>query len=239
MTVDTNGKRLIATGRPERLARLEDILKVIDAPRGGGDSSALEGSPQIEVYTINTADPQSTLKVMQTLLAGQPDVRMDIDAKTNNLIVLARPAQHATIRATLAQMQQDSRQVAVIRLQMVDPQTAVLSINKIFGVSSDASKNGNAPQVDADPVTRQLLIRGTLSQIDQIKSLLQKMGETDTNAIVATGGKMRMLPLSQRSAGFGLGPHPTNLAHHASKQQDTRGDAFKPHWHLQAERGRR
>ena len=110
-------------------------------PGAAATPGALEGSPQVEVYTINTADPQSTLKVMQTLLAGLPDVRMDIDPKTNNLIVLARPAQHATIRATLDQMQHDARQVEVIRLRMVDPQMAVLSINKLFG-GGDASKGG-------------------------------------------------------------------------------------------------
>jgi type II secretory pathway component GspD/PulD (secretin) len=204
LTVDTNGKRLIATGRPEKLARLESILKVIDAPRGGGDAGVLEGSPQVEVYSINTADPQSTLKVMQTLLAGLPDVRMDIDPKTNNLVVLARPAQHATIRATLDQMQHDARQVAVIRLRMVDPQMAVLSINKLFG-GGDASKSGAGPQVDADPSTRQLMIRGTASQIEQISSMLKKMGETETNPMVTAGaGKMRMLPLSQRSLGPAL-----------------------------------
>jgi type II secretory pathway component GspD/PulD (secretin) len=205
LSIDTNGKRLIATGRPEKLARLEDILKVIDVSRSG-DSGVLEGSPQVEVYTINTADPQSTLKVMQTLLAGLPDVRMDIDPKTNNLIVLARPAQHATIRAVLDQMQHDARQVAVIRLKLVDPQTAVLSINKLFG-GGDTSKGGSsgAPQVDADPSTRQLLVRGTLAQIEQVKSLLQKMGETETNGMVSTGaGKVRMLTLSQRQLGSAL-----------------------------------
>ena len=38
LTIDTTGKRLLATGRPEKLARLEAILKVIDAPRSGGDA---------------------------------------------------------------------------------------------------------------------------------------------------------------------------------------------------------
>ncbi len=205
LTVDTNGKRLIATGRPERLARLEDILKVIDAPRGGGDSGVLEGSPQFETYSIDTADPQLAEKVMQTLLAGLPDVRMNLDSKTNTLFVLARPAQHATIRAALDQLQHDARQVAVIRLKMVDPQTAVLSIKKLFGTDTDATKSGSGPQVDADPATRQLLIRGTTAQIDQIKSLLQKMGEPEANSMVAqSGGKVRMLPLSARQMGSAL-----------------------------------
>jgi hypothetical protein len=65
----------------------------------------------VAVYQVSpTADPQTTLKVMQTLLAGQSDVRMDIIPNTNKLIVLARPAEHAVIRATLEKMQHDVQQ---------------------------------------------------------------------------------------------------------------------------------
>lgn len=205
LTVDTNNKRIIATGRPEKIARLEEILKTIDAPPGGVATGDLEGTPQFATYSIDTADPQLTEKVMQTLLAGLPDVRMNLDAKTNTLFVLARPAQHATIRATLAQLQQDARRVAVLRLRMVDPQTAVQAINKFFGGGTDASKSGSGPQVEADLNTRQLIIRGTTAQIDQITSMLKQMGETDANSMVtASAGKMRMLPLSQRSLGSAL-----------------------------------
>jgi type II secretory pathway component GspD/PulD (secretin) len=201
LAVDAPGKRLLATGKPEKLARLEEILKTIDVPKAGSGASDLEGSPQVEVYTINTADPQSTLKVMQTLLAGLPDVRMDIDPKTTNLIVLARPSQHATIRAVLDQMQRDARQVEVIRLRLVDPQLAVLSINKLFGATGDAAKSGSgAPQVDADPTTRQLLIRGTAGQIAQIREMLRKMGESDSkDTATASMSNMRTIPMSQRS----------------------------------------
>jgi type II secretory pathway component GspD/PulD (secretin) len=205
LTVDTNNKRIMATGRPEKIARLEEILKMIDAPPGSATPGDLEGQPQFATYSIDTADPQLTEKVMQTLLAGLPDVRMNLDPKTNTLFVLARPAQHATIRATLAQLQQDARRVAVFRLRMVDPQTAVQAINKFFGGGTDASKSGSGPQVEADLNTRQLMIRGSTAQIDQIKSMLQQMGETDANSMVTTGGgKMRMLPLSQRSLGSAL-----------------------------------
>ncbi len=184
--VDIENKALLAYGSPEKLNRLDSILKVVSGPKAGADGP--EEPVQVEVYPVNKTDPQTTLKVMQTLLAGKPDVRMDIDPKTNNLIVLARPAEHATIRAVLDQMQHDTRQVAVIRLKIVDSQTAILLINKLFD-GGDASKGGTsgAPQVDADPRTQQLMIRGTLAQIEQVKSLLQKMGETIESVTVMPG----------------------------------------------------
>ncbi|MGA2062538.1 MAG: secretin N-terminal domain-containing protein [Thermoguttaceae bacterium] len=158
-----------------------------EPPQKQAGADGPEGPVQVEVYSVTKADPQTALKVLQTLLAGWPDVRMDIDPKTNNLIVLARPAEHATIRAVLDQMEHDARQVVVIRLKIVDPQTAIILINKLFD-GGDASKGGasGAPQVDADPSTRQLMIRGTLAQIEQIKSLLQKMGETEAIESVTT-----------------------------------------------------
>ena len=72
------------------------------ARAGAEGAGRLAGTPQIEVYPVPNADAQAALSVLQTLLAGQPDVRLMVDPKTNNLVALARPAQQATIRATLA-----------------------------------------------------------------------------------------------------------------------------------------
>ncbi len=59
----------------------------------------------VEAYKLRTADPQTVLKVMNTILAGTPGVRMDVDPKSSNLIVLAQPAQHNVIRTVLMQME--------------------------------------------------------------------------------------------------------------------------------------
>lgn len=199
-TLDPAGTAILATGKPEMLAKLDEILLAIDVP--GADPLAgptIQETPQLEVYPIDTADPESVLQVMQTLLAGSPDVRLALDPKTGNLVAMARPSEHATIRATLDQMQADARQVEVIQLHTVDPQLAVLSINKLFGAGEEGA--ATAPKVDAEPVTRQLLVRGSVSQIEQIRTLLEKMGERETGEEgVADGGTVRMLPLSGRSA---------------------------------------
>ena len=194
-SADPTGRRLLVSGRPDKVARVAEVLKVIDVAGPGGELAGLP--PQLQVYPIASADPQAVLKVMQTLMEGQPDVRLAIDEKTGHLIALARPSDHATIRATLEQLQQDARVVEVIQLTAIDPQVAVLSITKLFGGGKDAT--GLAPQVDADPTTRQLLVRGTKSQVEQIRAMLEKMGESGSEGRTGSGN-VRMLPLSGRSA---------------------------------------
>jgi type II secretory pathway component GspD/PulD (secretin) len=202
LAVDPSGRRIIATGKPEKITRLEEIIKVIDVVKPGGPQVGIQTTPQLLVYPITTADPQSVLSVLQTLLQGQPDVRLALDGKTNSLIALARPADHATIRATIDDMQHDSRKMEVIRLQLVDPQLALAAIVKLFGITTDPKTTpANAPQVQADATTRQIFVQGTDGQIAQIRQLLEKMGETEVAAADLTNEKtVRMLNVPQRSA---------------------------------------
>jgi len=203
IAVDPLGTKLFVTGKAEPMARFDEILKLVDVPATFeiGEGGVVE-SPQLEVYSITAADPASVLQVMQTLMAGLPDVRLASDPKTGNLVAMARPSQHATIKATLDQMQRDARQIEVMRLRVVDPQLAVLSINKLFGAGEEGAER-NAPVVDADPTTRQLLIRGTEAQIAQVRSLMEKMGEAETGTVDANEtqrGNVRMLPITGRAA---------------------------------------
>ena len=105
------------------------------------------------------------------------------------IVAIARPSQQATIRATIDQMQKEQRQVDVIQLSDVDPQMAVLAINKLFGGTGD-EPDPKAPRVDADIASRSLMVRGTTDQVAQIRGLLRKMGETEEEA-TAVGSPIR------------------------------------------------
>ena len=84
-------------------------------------------------------------------MAEQDDVRLASDPKSGKLVALATPSQQRTIRATVEQMQQDRREVEVIRPRRVDPQLAMLSIEKLFGsLQGEESPDPNVPIVDAD-----------------------------------------------------------------------------------------
>ncbi len=200
VAVEAGAGRLILSGQPEKVARAADIIRGLDVPAPGAEgASRLAGTPQLEVYPAGSIDAQAALAVLQTLLAGQPDVRLSIDSKTNSLIAMARPAQHATIRATLSQLQGEGQRVEVIRLVRLDPQTVATAINKLFG-GGDTPKPG-APQVEADAASRQLIVRGSESQIAQIRGLLEQMGEPLRPRTGPTqGGRVRTLPFGGSAA---------------------------------------
>jgi type II secretory pathway component GspD/PulD (secretin) len=195
---DVTGRKLLVDGTPERIARVEQVLRLIDVPDA---ASGISGAPQLEVYPITTADPQSVLAILQTLLEGDSSLKLAVDPVTGHLVAFARPAQQATIRATIEQMQRDARQVAVISLSTVDPQVAVLSITKLFGGLDKDKPDPSAPRVDADVTTRSLLIRGSVGQIKQIRDLLTQMGESEDSATAGKSNEhVRLLPLSGAAA---------------------------------------
>ena len=127
---------------------------------------------------MNGCDGPSVLAVLQTVLAGQTDVRLSVDPKTGNLIALARPAQHATIRATLKQLQHEGQKG---RSHPLTPSRSAkspwTSINSLFSSGDPKQPSSTAPQISADSTNHQLIIRGTEPQIMQIRDLLTKMGE--------------------------------------------------------------
>jgi type II secretory pathway component GspD/PulD (secretin) len=200
---DALNQRLLVTGKPERVEKLEEIVKLLDLPSAKPvEPTGPIEEPQLEVYAIGGADPSAVLQVMQTLMAGQMDVRLAIDPKTSNLVALAKPSQHATIRATLAQLQKDASDIEVFFLKRVDPQVVTVAINKLFG-GDEKSAGAGAPRVESDPTARQLLVRGTPAQISQVRSLLQKMGEGENIAPgeeVEERGNVRTIPLTGRAA---------------------------------------
>lgn len=202
-----SSRELVVTGLPHRVQEFRELVQLLDVSTAGGHVLDV---PQLDVYPVTDADPNAVLEVLQTLLEGEDDVRLASDPKTGNLVALARPDQHRTIKATVEQMQRDRRQVEVIRLRMVDPQLAMMSIEKLFGAAeSEEETPNNGPRVDADPITRSLLIRGSSSQIAEIRALLAKMGEREPEegdrSLSSGRGNLRMIPIDAGTARRALG----------------------------------
>jgi type II secretory pathway component GspD/PulD (secretin) len=199
ITKSANGEKLLFRGTAQQAARLTEILRLIDVPEA---ARGVNGAPQLEVYAVTTADPEMVVKMLQTLLHNDPNVILSADKESGKIVAFATPPQQATIKATIEQMQKESRQVDVIGLSNVDPQVAVVAINKLFG-SNDEKADPKAPRVDADLTTRSLLVRGTAGQVAQIRELLHKLGETEEEGGAAAAKSkqhVRLLPLTGAAA---------------------------------------
>ncbi|MCI0358388.1 MAG: hypothetical protein L0211_07895, partial [Planctomycetaceae bacterium] len=214
IVADDLGGRLIVSGKANMVESVKELVRQLDSADGGGQNPLIpEERPQLIIYTVKLADPATVLQVLQTLLTGSPDVRLTHDAKTGNIIALAKPTQHATIRATIDELEGKGGAVEVFKLRKADPAQMVLSINKLFGetVTSgrDRDRGGDqaaagGPRVDADPINMMLYVKGTPSQIEAVRQFLIKIGESglgaDDKTIAADRKKVRMLPLASRDA---------------------------------------
>ncbi|HTQ38106.1 MAG TPA: secretin N-terminal domain-containing protein [Pirellulales bacterium] len=197
LMLEPGGKRILASGRPEMIDRFAEIVKMLDVAGKGGEAYADE-QLEFEVYPITSVDPKLAMAVMQTLLAGHPDVRLSQVPETGTLLVLARPSEHATIRATLNQMQNEGEKIDVIQLRELDPEKAVVAINKLFS-GGDEKAASNAPKVEAETTLRRLLVRGSDAQVAQIKAMVAKMEGPETDITGATDrGNIRMIQLTGR-----------------------------------------
>lgn len=189
ISVDELGMRLIVTGTLEKLEKVNELKAAIDIPAA---SSVAEGpgvleQPQIVVYSVHSADPESVLAVLQNVLAGIPEVRIARDPKNGNIIAHCRPAQHATIQALLDEMQKDATQFTVFKLFKNDPQSVALQINELFGTD----KGAGGPKIVADTTNLAISVRGSPAQILQIEALLKKMGELGGGSVAGAPGAAR------------------------------------------------
>lgn len=194
-SVDPLTSRIFVSATPEQLKNFEEIFELTDVDTGDLGGPANVETPKLEVYPVTTANPEMAFQVVQTLLAGELDVRVALDEKTGSVVVFANSSQHAIVKATIDQLQKDKRQIEVFTLRRVDPTLALLAINSLFDIGEEADPS--APKVDADPTSAQVFIRGSEDQIRQIRELLEKMGEDlSKDPETAQGSPYRFVPNS-------------------------------------------
>ena len=137
LSVDLLGTRIWATGSADKLQLLRELIPKIDkAPTETGEAAKEPEQLTLASYFIKSADSQLVLRVVQTLLADLPGVRLEVDATSGKMVAWARPSEHKIISDTLALLEGQDLQFEVIPLKRTDPQLAVAAINKFFGLTT-------------------------------------------------------------------------------------------------------
>ena len=109
-------RQILVTDTVGRLRLVKQNLERAD----NGEAGDLTEAPKIEVYPISVADPDSVLKVLQTALAGVPDVRLMVDTKSSYVVAQARSPQQALIRTVINKLEgRDTTSVDQGKIQFV------------------------------------------------------------------------------------------------------------------------
>ncbi|TVS16088.1 MAG: hypothetical protein EA424_14840 [Planctomycetaceae bacterium] len=200
ISVDPLGTRLFATGDTEKMQLLADLIPRIDreAPPRLEDGVVIE-DPTLRTYYIKSADPQLVYRTVQTMLANQPEVRMDLDTTSGKLVVLARPDQHQLVKDTITELEGQTKRFEVIQLQRSDPQFIILALNKFFNLGGgEDGPNPDDPIIDGDPLSMRLWVRATEPQIEQIRELIDTLEGPEDD--LTARSNFRILPLTGTAA---------------------------------------
>lgn len=187
IAVNTRDGTLVVNALPDEH---EEIASMIDAVR----QDAQRGPTTVEIYPLQQGDASSFGEIIDTLYEQQADKpRWSVDSRTRQVVVVATPQQHQTIAATISQLEGYKRDLEVFQLRVLDPFAAQLAVERLFG--ADDRDPGAGPVVESDYATQQLFVRASEQQIEEIRRLLIKMGETDlAMAAAASGKRFRVVP---------------------------------------------
>ena len=196
LSTDLLGSRIFVQGAAAKIAVLKSLIDELDVPPAEGPEMSEESRPFLDKHAIRVADPQTIFDVLQTSLQGLPEVRMALDPATNNIVLFARQSEHDLVEQTIGKLEGEVKQFEVIPLGRVSAEVAVLMVQQMFGTAVE-SEDGTSttvvdgPKVDADPISGRLFVRGTRTEIDGVRDIVEKLAETDNSG----RGNLRVIPL--------------------------------------------
>ncbi|MFK7818008.1 MAG: secretin N-terminal domain-containing protein, partial [Planctomycetaceae bacterium] len=190
ISYDAGTKTLLAVARQdqhEAIAKLVEQLEGADAP---------EDNRTVEFYSLEGADGLAVRNVVQDLL-DQIDPKSSVvnDEGSQQLVVTTIAAGHVKVKDAIARLQQQKlqREIEVFALNRLEPFSAELAVNSLFDDGN--TKLRDLPLLQSDNDSQQLIVRGTAEQIEQIRDLLIKMGETGLRK-TNPNAKVRVIPVT-------------------------------------------
>jgi len=190
ISADVKNDSVVVLASESQHKTIAELIKQVDK------KPAARAASSIEVYVVERGDVEGVLRSLNTLFARQtPTVDLSIGPIGNELIAVAKPEQHALIRQTLERLEGDPAVFEVFQLEVIDPLTAEMAISNLLG-SDIYDDDPGAPAVDSDFSTQQLYVRATQKQMDQIRNLLVKMGESGLVKVEPGGNRktIRVIP---------------------------------------------
>lgn len=202
ISTDSFGTTLYATGTPDKLQKLRDIVTQVDVEQSDSKSSTMTAEQvAVRSHNIRGSDPQTTMDVLQTQFAGQTNINLALDPKSSNIIARATPSDHKIIDEIIETLAGQTSDFEVIELDKMDTQAAILTLEKFFGKSSSKDKDSAAkgPIFYGDTISRRIMVQGSPQEVAQVRELLRKV-ETTGPTLEGLSKKARFLPYSGKSA---------------------------------------
>jgi type II secretory pathway component GspD/PulD (secretin) len=204
LAANARNNSILVNAPPDKMAKVEKAIQVIDVPQAAADPSMLSALPRVQAYRLAAIDPETLVKVLNELGGLDASTRLEVDAANGAVIAYAPLADQMLIRSLVDVLDGSSRRFEVVQLRTLNAEFVAGSIQTLM-VGPEPTENSrrrswseSAPtesdrfQVEADIEHNRLLLRANDSELNEIRSLLMKLGE-----IPAPGAKastLRVIP---------------------------------------------
>lgn len=193
---DTRTNSLFVTGSKDDQALVEEIIKAIDIdelPDGTKLTRTGAAGPYLRVYKVSGRADQAALSIN----AMMPGVVVNEDNSAGTVHIFGTSKQHQQVAEWVEAFATGSGaagSVAVIPLVKMDPLSAAATLRNLF-----VSEGTAAPTIETDLYGNRVIVKGTATQVDQIKQVLKDLGEDGTGVRSrGEGGTMRRYSLRGR-----------------------------------------
>lgn len=194
VAADLRTNHLLVTASASLIKVVEDAVRTLDTDTdaNGNPLRRVDVPVTYKSYTVPGGD---IAVIAQTINQIVPGVVLGQDARSGKLHVEATPDEHERVSQLIQELGgEGSSSVAVIHLQKMD---AVQLSNTLLSLFS--RDGARAPTVEADPLGRRLIVRGTPDQLLQVKTILAQLGESgDGMRSPSDRGNVRTLTLGGR-----------------------------------------
>jgi len=193
VAADVRTNHLLVTASAALLTVVEDAVKTLDTnvDASGNEVRRIDVPVTLKTYTVPGGDIST---ISQTINQIIPGVLLGQDTRLGKLHIQATPDEHTEVARLIEELGgEGSSSVAVIHLQKMDALTLTNTLINLY-----SREGARAPTVEADPLGRRLIVRGTPDQILQVKTILAQLGEGGDAAAKTDRGNVRTLTLSGR-----------------------------------------
>jgi type II secretory pathway component GspD/PulD (secretin) len=187
---------ILAQAAPDQMAIIERAIREIDVPRGG-ESGLLQNIGRMKIYRLESVDPQTLVDLLQQLGDLDPGTVLKVDKEKKSIMAWATLADHLTITTLVDKLDQSSRQFEVITLKRLDAEYVAGTIRMLLDAEVKEEDTNTRPRyfgfydpnqgqqkpkersfrIEADIENNRLLVNANSLEMDEIRTLLIKLGE--------------------------------------------------------------
>ena len=116
LVVNEQENSILANAPPDKLAVVRQAVQALDVP--ASESRRSDAVTRMKIYRTKSIDPDAMADLIQELVAMgklQTNTQVQSDDESNTLIVYAVPADHLAIANLVSQVDEDGRDVRIIR----------------------------------------------------------------------------------------------------------------------------